>query len=413
MNRIDDLIAKYCPNGVEFHDLADVFEMRNGYTPSRRVSEFWTDGTVPWFRMDDIRENGRILHDSLERVSTSAVKGDLFPADSLIIATSATIGEHALVRVPFLANQRFTVLWLKDAFKGVLDMEFAFYYGFVLDEWCRANTTTSSFPSVHMAGFRRFKLPAPPLEVQREIVRILDKFTQLEAELEAELEARKKQYSYYVDSIYDQFDQSLQMVPLGDVILHLRTGLNPRTNFVLNSPGAENYYVTVRELDGTSVTLLKETDRIDEDALRVINRRSRLRVGDVLFSGTGTIGRTALISTPPGNWNIKEGVYALTPNVEVLLPEYLLRVLQKQNVVTQFAAAAMGSTVRSVSMAQLKRIKIPLYPLDIQAVLAEKLNVFDALVNDLSSGLPAEILARRKQYEYYRDRLLTFKELAA
>ena len=93
------MIQEYCPNGVQFLALSELFAIRNGYTPSKSNKEYWENGTVPWFRMEDIRENGRILSDSLQHVSEKAVKGKLFPANSIIVATSATIGEHALITV--------------------------------------------------------------------------------------------------------------------------------------------------------------------------------------------------------------------------------------------------------------------------------------------------------------------------
>lgn len=202
MSRIADLIAEKCPHGVEFREIRELFVMRNGYTPSTSNQSYWTGGTVPWFRLEDIREKGRILSKSLQHISEEAVKGGrLFPANSIIVATSATIGEHALVTVPHLSNQRFTSLSLKPEFSERLDMRFVHYYCFVLDQWCLRNTTTSSFASVDMNGFRKFRFPLPPLDVQREIVNMLDHFTKLETELEAELEARRRQYKYYRNAL--------------------------------------------------------------------------------------------------------------------------------------------------------------------------------------------------------------------
>ncbi|MDE3964307.1 restriction endonuclease subunit S, partial [Glaesserella parasuis] len=94
---------------VEWFALEDIFDLKNGYTPSKSNKDYWENGTIPWFRMEDIRENGQILSSALQKVSVHAIKGGkLFPANSIIIATSATIGEHALITVPYLANQRFT-----------------------------------------------------------------------------------------------------------------------------------------------------------------------------------------------------------------------------------------------------------------------------------------------------------------
>ncbi|MEI2819495.1 MAG: restriction endonuclease subunit S [Marmoricola sp.] len=117
MGRFDDLISDQCPRGVEYEDLQTIFITRNGYTPSKSVEANWTSGTIPWFRMEDIRDHGRVLGDSIQKVASSALKGgSLFPANSVIVATSATIGEHALITVPHLSNQRFTSLSLKPQY---------------------------------------------------------------------------------------------------------------------------------------------------------------------------------------------------------------------------------------------------------------------------------------------------------
>lgn len=189
---------------VEWKTIEEIFNLKNGYTPSKSKKEYWENGTIPWFRMEDIRENGRVLDSSLQKVSEAGVKGGkLFKANSFIIATSATIGEHALIKVPFLANQRFTNLELKDAFKAKFSTKFIFYYCFLLDEWCKKNITKSSFSSVDMASFKKFKFPIPPIEEQKRIATILDKFHTLTHSLSEglpkEIELRQKQYEYYRD----------------------------------------------------------------------------------------------------------------------------------------------------------------------------------------------------------------------
>lgn len=139
MSRLEELIQQLCPDGVEYMPLSELFFTRNGYTPSKSNPEFWNEGSIPWFRMEDIRENGRILSDSSQYISEKAVKGQVFPENSIIVATSATIGEHALVTVPSLANQRFTYLVLKEQYQDLFDIKFLFYYCFKLDEYCKAN----------------------------------------------------------------------------------------------------------------------------------------------------------------------------------------------------------------------------------------------------------------------------------
>ena len=190
---------------IKWLSIQDLFNLRNGYTPSKSKSEYWTNGTIPWFRMEDIRENGHILNDSIQHITPIAVKGNLFPANSIILATSATIGEHALITVDSLANQRFTYLNVKNEYSNQLNMKYVFYYFFKIDEWCKNNLNVSSFASVDMDKFKKLKFPIPPLEEQERIVSILDRFDKLcndiSEGLPAEIEARQKQYEYYRDKL--------------------------------------------------------------------------------------------------------------------------------------------------------------------------------------------------------------------
>ncbi|GAA8147347.1 restriction endonuclease subunit S [Helicobacter pylori] len=204
--RLQTLLQTLAPKGVEFKTLEEVFEIKNGYTPSKNNPEFWEKGTIPWFRMEDIRENGRILKDSIQHITPKALKGKkLFPKNSIIISTTATIGEHALLIVDSLANQRFTFLSKKANCGIALDMKFFFYQCFLLGEWCKKNTNVSGFASVDMTAFKKYKFPIPPLEIQQEIVKILDQFsiltTDLLAGIPAEIKARKKQYEYYREKL--------------------------------------------------------------------------------------------------------------------------------------------------------------------------------------------------------------------
>ena len=189
---------------------------------------------------------------------------------------------------------------------------------------------------------------------------------------------------------------------LGQCLLSLRTGLNPRKNFVLNTPDATNYYVTVRELGGVRACPSDKTDLVNDEALALINRRSHLNAGDVLFSGVGTVGRTAYIDTTPENWNIKEGVYALTANPALLASKYLLWFLLSNLARTQFTSGTDGGTVASLSMASLKKLRIPVPPLEVQREIVRILDSFQ----ELDDALTAEIEAREKQFEKYRGELL-------
>lgn len=192
------------------------------------------------------------------------------------------------------------------------------------------------------------------------------------------------------------------------MILSLNTGLNPRQFFKLNTEDAENYYITIREIVGGQIIPTEKTDRINDEALRLCNNRAHLEAGDVLFSGTGTIGETAVIDETPTNWNIKEGVYTIKPNQKMLVPRYLRYLLMTSQIKDKYMKKVAGGTVKSIPMKEMRLLWIPLPSIEKQDELVELIYRFDTLCNDLTSGLPAEIEARQKQYEYYRDKLLSF-----
>lgn len=436
MSKLQELINKLCPNGVEFKPLGEVFEMRNGYTPSKNNPDFWEGGTIPWFRMDDIRENGRILSDSIQHITPSAIKGKgLFEANSFILATTATIGEHALIIADSLANQQFTNLKVRKSLSNLLVTKFIYYYMFIVDDFCKRNTNVSGFASVDMDKLKKMPFPVPPIEVQEEIVRILDSFSDYAAELQAELQARKQQYEYYRNLLltfnpsaygcgtddeqkdgvttWEGHNYKIQWKKMGEICKSINTGLNPRKFFKLNTPDANGYYVTIREIRNGRIIFSEKTDRINNAALKLCNNRSNIESGDVLFSGTGTIGQVAVVHESPSNWNIKEGVYAIKPITCIISPFFLRYLLESKNIKDSIMKRVAGGTVQSISMAELKNIVIPIPPLELQEKIVAILDRFETLVNDLTNGLPAEIAAVKDQYEYYRNKLLTFKKLSA
>ena len=192
---------------IEWDVIDNIFIMKNGYTPSKANKDFWENGTISWYRMEDIRENGRILSESIQKITPQAVKGGkLIPKNSIIVATTATIGEHALaIADSFLMNQRFTSFTIRELLKDKLDIKFVFYYFFKICEWCKQNTNSSSFPSVDMAKLKKIKFPIPSPQTQQKVVEILDKFDTLVNSitdgLPREIELRHKQYEYYREKL--------------------------------------------------------------------------------------------------------------------------------------------------------------------------------------------------------------------
>lgn len=149
------------PSTHTFYRLKDIFELRNGYTPSKAVDEFWESGTIPWFRMEDIRKNGRILADSIQHITPSAVKSaGLFEANSFILATTATIGEHAWI--------------IADSLTDYVGLKWMFYKFFHIDEYCKKGCRITTFAAVDMVELQNMPILLPPISEQREIAAYLD-----------------------------------------------------------------------------------------------------------------------------------------------------------------------------------------------------------------------------------------------
>lgn len=149
--------------------LGELFSLRNGYTPSKDNPRYWEKGTISWFRMEDIREQGHILKEAIQKVTPEAVKGGgLFSADSFILSTTATIGEHAWIIADSLANQRFTVLSTVNRWE-TLSKWYFHQYCFLLGEWCRRNVNVGGLNAVNIADLISHLIPFPSLAEQERI----------------------------------------------------------------------------------------------------------------------------------------------------------------------------------------------------------------------------------------------------
>ncbi|WRD06440.1 restriction endonuclease subunit S [Helicobacter pylori] len=434
MHKIERLLQTLAPKGVEFKTLEEVFEIKNGYTPSKNNPEFWKNGTIPWFRMEDIRENGRILKDSIQHITPKALKGKkLFPKNSIIISTTATIGEHALLIVDSLANQQFTFLSKKANCDLALDMKFFFYQCFLLGEWCKKNTNVSGFASVDMTAFKKYKFPIPPLEIQQEIVKILDAFTELNTELNTELKARKKQYEYYQNMLLDFNDinqnhkdakmsaktypkrlktllqtlapKGVEFRKLGDI------GEFTRGNGLLKSDLKDKgrpvvHYGQIHTQYNLSID---KTISYVNDAL--FHKLKKAKPNDILIVTTSEnvkdVGKSiAWLGNEEVAFSGEMYSYSTNENPKFIIYYFQTWFFQKEK-----EKRITGTKVMRIHENDLKKITIPIPPLEIQQEIVKILDQFSALTTDLLAGIPAEIKARKKQYEYYREKLLTFKPL--
>ncbi|UGW82385.1 restriction endonuclease subunit S [Helicobacter pylori] len=418
MNKIERLLHTLAPKGVEFKTLEEVFEIRNGYTPSKNNPEFWKNGTIPWFRMEDLRENGRILKDSIQHITPKALKGKkLFPKNSIIISTTATIGEHALLIVDSLANQQFTFLSKKANCDIALDMKFFFYQCFLLGEWCKNNTNVSGFASVDMTAFKKYKFPIPPLEIQQEIVTILDAFT----ELNTELNARKKQYEYYQNMLLDFNDINQSRKDTKEKLAQKPYPKRLKTLLQTLAPKGVGF----RKLGEVCESTNKKTLKISE-----VSEVKNKGMYPVINSGRELYGYYHDFNNDGENITIaSRGEYAgfinyfnekffagglcypyKVKDTNELLTKFLYFYL-KTNETQIMENLVFRGSIPALNKADIETLTIPIPPLEIQQEIVTILDQFSALTTDLQAGIPAEIKARKKQYEYYREKLLAFKPL--
>lgn len=184
----------------EEKQLGEICEFQNGYTPSKAINSFWESGTIPWFRMEDIRTNGRILSDAIQHITEEAVKGNLFPANSIIMSTTATIGEHALLIVDSLANQQFTNLTIRKSLTQAVDVMWFYHYCFILGEWCRRNINEGGLAAVNMEDFSKVTIAVPQIKEQSAIAFVL---TSMDDEIVA-LESKKAKYEQIKQGMMQQ-----------------------------------------------------------------------------------------------------------------------------------------------------------------------------------------------------------------
>ena len=388
---------------VEWKEIKEVFETRNGYTPSTTNESFWEGGDIPWFKMEDIRDNGGILNDSYLHITDAAVKGKgLFKANSILLATSATIGEHALITIDHLSNQRFTNLYPKAKFEHIINMRYVYYYMFKIDEWCKQHVNQGGFASVDMGGLYKLAFPIPSLFEQERIVGILDTFTSSIDNLKQQITQRRKQYEYYRDQLLDlEGKEGVKMKTLGETCI-IKNGYTPSTK--------EPSFWENGTLPWFTLEDIRKNGRILKDAIKHITSLGVKRGGlfpkdSIIISTTATIGEYALIKS---DFLCNQQITCLAIKEEMkghLLPKYLYYL---SDGIGKWCKSHVngGGSLLIVSTSKLIGLQVPLPSLQEQQRIVSILDTFEASIQNLESQLSQ----REKQYEYYRNKLLTFED---
>ena len=202
-------------------------------------------------------------------------------------------------------------------------------------------------------------------------------------------------------------NEKVEWKKLKDVLLSINTGLNPRKNFILNdsSGNLTSWYITTKDYSQTEKIEFIEgkTAKITEEARQIINKRSKLEKGDLLFSAVGTVGKIALVEIETNNFDVNESTFVLKPNYNIINNKYLMYCLRCNIFQNMLKSNLKGSTLSGVRKGDLENFEVPIPSLETQEKIVEILDKFTNYVTELQS----ELQSRTKQYTYYRDKLLS------
>ena len=422
MSNLEELIERLCPDGVEYKTLGDVATISRGGNFQKKD---FTEQGKPCIHYGQIYTRYGLFTDkTLTFINDECFAKQKYaePNDIIMAVTSENI-EDICKCVAWLGTEKVAVSGHSAIIHHSLDPKYLayFFHSQHFFNQKRRLAHGTKVMEVTPDTLKSIKLPVPPLEVQREIVRILDNFTFLTTELAAELAARQKQYEYYRDSLLTfkpnestilnertnelELSGAIRWMKLGDLSITITKGTTPKT---YSKSGI--CFIRTEAIESDLINFDK-VKYIDDDIHNGSLRRSILQANDILFTIAGaTIGKCVVVpaSALPANTNQALAIIRLKENYE---HKYIFYLLKSKYMKDYIQKSIKGSAQPNLNLQQLNDFVIPVPPLEVQQRIVDILDRFDALCNDISSGLPAEIEARQKQYEYYRDKLLTFKEL--
>ena len=316
-------------------------------------------------------------------------------AEAVTISARGTIGWHTVRQAKFTPIVRLIVLIPNTSSVTVK------FLNYVLDV-TEIGHSGGSIPQLTVPNVKKILIPIPPLEIQAEIVRILDTFTALTAELTAELTDRKKQYNYYRDRLLN-FGDEVPVVQLSRCCVSIADGDHqapPKTDMGIP-------FITISNVSNSYQIDFINTRFVSEAYYGGLDDKRKARKNDILYTVVGSLGIPVFIGDNR-KFAFQRHIAILRPNGNVIIPKYLYHVLRSSDFLKQAYAVAVGAAQKTITLTALNRMKISMPPLEEQARIVALLDKFDTLTHSISEGLPREIALRQKQYEYYRDLLLTF-----
>ena len=392
MSKLDELLRELCPDGVEYKRFDEVCTLnaRIGWQRLTKA-EYMSKGDYLLITGTDFTETHEIDYSTCVYVTEERYKQDSkiqLKNGDILITKDGTLGKVAQVKgleMPATLNGGVFVVRCKD---GSLENRFILHY--LLSNHFQSvveqQKTGSTISHLTQTLFSRLMIPIPPIEIQREIVRILDNFTNLTAELTKELTDRKVQYAYYRNKFLYFDESSASLKSIGD-ICNVVVGGEPPADCIKGESKDSSHMFPVWG-NGKEAYGYSGTYKIDRDAVVISS----------IGANTGAVYYRKAFFTPIIRLKV------VMPKDNQLSSRFLFHVLSAT------AIKSKSSSVPNMNANEIKAIKIPVPPLDVQNRIVNVLDNFEKICSDLNIGLPAEIEARQKQYEYYRDKLLTFAE---
>lgn len=401
------LLKEHCPNGVEYKTLGEIAVCYTGATPKTGIAAYWENGTIPWMSSGEVNK-GEVYstEKKITQLAYDSCSTKLVPPNTVVIALAGqgkTRGTVAITRISLCTNQSLCSI-LPDK---TVDSEYLYHFLKSQYQHLRAiSSGDGTRGGLNLKMIKSYKIPVPPMEVQWEIVRILDHFTELTTELEekltAELTARKKQYEYYRDKVF-----ALKECTFLRIRDFATTNIGLATSVTKHKASSGVLLLHNSDIQQNAL-VLKSTEYITEDFAKK-NYKKILHIGDIITVHTGDVGTSAVIDEKYAG---AIGFTTITTHINdttFILPKYLCHYLNSHKCKMDIASMTISDR-NNLNQKNYENLVIPIPSLEEQRRIVSILDRFDALCNDLTSGLPAEIEARKKQYEYYRDKLLTFQE---
>jgi type I restriction enzyme S subunit len=370
MSRLQQLINELCPDGVEYKTLGKVAKISNG-----KDHKHLGDGEIPVYGSGGImRYADKYMYDKT----------------SVLIPRKGSIGNIFYVDAPFWTVD--TIFYTKINFE-IINPKFLYHY--LLTQNIAKLNTAGGVPSLTKTVLDRIAIPLPSLPIQEEIVRILDKFTELTSGLTADLTARKNQYKYYRENLLT-FGDDVEWKPLSKIgpVCMCKRIMKSETN---SESGVPFYKIG---------TFGKEPNAFisNETYEKYKNLYKCPKKGDILISAAGTIGRTVVYDGKPSYFQDSNIVWIENDESQVLNSFLIHCYAMKPWFISD------GGTISRLYNDNILKAKIPVPSIPEQERIVEILDRFDKLCNDISHVMSVEIKTRQQQYEHYRDKLLTFKE---